>query len=786
MLDARRPHISRRESTWRSWASPDRASRRFVGAARIQRARPRRRVGGCRTSGRLLDAGVAVPGGVGPPAPVPGAGALEDNLRLGRPGATAADVARAVQRSGLDGLVARLPEGLDTPVGEGGLSLSAGERQRIALGRAVLRDAPFILLDEPTAHLDARRESSLRELLTPWLEGRTVVMAAHRGGLVGRVDRTVTLIAGRVHRGAHGVDRPLGPHRGGGLPREADRTRAVRRPAPGSGPAYRRPRPSPLPGRDRARHGRSTVHRRSDGLLGRADRQGRPADRRSTRSPSSWRRCRSSPSGAAPPLRRAPGRPTTPPSTSSDGCGSGSSTAWPPGRRPGSAVAERGPAGPGHGRRRHCRISTCGVVAPLAAAFATSVFTIALVARLACRWPAAGRRGLGSRWPHVLHGLDAPTTAGGEVWPGGELRRRRGRTAPRRPGPGRHGPDESYLERALRDHAAVERRARRRSWSDGAVAAVVVLATGTAVVGTLAVATSAIEAHRLPAFMVAVLPLVALGAFEVVMPAADAVSRLADHAEAADRLVSVADLEVPVVDPAIPTRCRMEPASPWRARRSAIGPTGRAPSTGSTSPWRPADGSPSWDRAAPARAVSSTSCCASGAWSRAGRVFGGASLDRLSQDDVRSQIGWVGQDAHLFPTTIGGNIAVARPGATPDEVAAASRDAQLGPWIDSLPLGLDTPVGERGAQLSGGQRQRVALARALLAGAPVLILDEPTSGLDRPTAARLLHDVQAATEGTTVVLITHRDEDLAGLHEVVEVDDGRVVGRYVADAGVRL
>jgi thiol reductant ABC exporter CydD subunit len=125
-------------------------------------------------------------------------GTLEDNLRLGNPGATEAELVRAVERSGLDGLVARLADGLATPVGEGGLTLSAGERQRIALGRAVLRDVPVVLLDEPTAHLDAGREDSLRELLTPWLEGRTVVMAAHRGGLVGRVDRTLTLVAGRL------------------------------------------------------------------------------------------------------------------------------------------------------------------------------------------------------------------------------------------------------------------------------------------------------------------------------------------------------------------------------------------------------------------------------------------------------------------------------------------------------------------------------------------------------------------------------------------------------------
>jgi len=125
-------------------------------------------------------------------------GTIEDNLRLGNPGATGAEVARAVRRAGLDGLVARLAGGLATPVGEGGLTLSAGERQRIALGRAVLRDVPVVLLDEPTAHLDADREDSLRDLLTPWLEGRTVVMAAHRGGLVGRVDRTLTLVSGRI------------------------------------------------------------------------------------------------------------------------------------------------------------------------------------------------------------------------------------------------------------------------------------------------------------------------------------------------------------------------------------------------------------------------------------------------------------------------------------------------------------------------------------------------------------------------------------------------------------
>ncbi len=140
-------------------------------------------------------------------------GTLEDNLRLGNPAATDAEVTRALRSSGLDGLVARLADGLATPVGEGGLTLSAGERQRIALGRAVLRDVPVVLLDEPTAHLDADREDSLRELLTPWLERRTVVMAAHRGGLVGRVDRTLTLVAGRLVGTGAAVASPTGAAR---------------------------------------------------------------------------------------------------------------------------------------------------------------------------------------------------------------------------------------------------------------------------------------------------------------------------------------------------------------------------------------------------------------------------------------------------------------------------------------------------------------------------------------------------------------------------------------------
>ena len=118
-------------------------------------------------------------------------GTIADNLRLGDADAGAEALRWAVEQSGLSGLVERLPLGLETEVSEGGMTLSAGERQRIAIGRAVLRDVPLVLLDEPAAHLDADRESSLRDTLGPWLDSRTVLVASHRRARGGRVDRTI-------------------------------------------------------------------------------------------------------------------------------------------------------------------------------------------------------------------------------------------------------------------------------------------------------------------------------------------------------------------------------------------------------------------------------------------------------------------------------------------------------------------------------------------------------------------------------------------------------------------
>jgi thiol reductant ABC exporter CydC subunit len=337
------------------------------------------------------------------------------------------------------------------------------------------------------------------------------------------------------------------------------------------------------------------------------------------------------------------------------------------------------------------------------------------------------------------------------------------------------GRDEEYLDRALASDEALARLARRRAWTAGAVSAVTVGFAGAAVIGLIAVAVPAISAHHVPGYMLAVLPLVTLGTFEVVSPVADSVSRLSHHVAAAERLLSVADLPVPVRDP---VAAAPVPAATDIALRDA------ALRYGDDHPWA-LDGLTL--SVAAGRRVALVGASGAGKssvvnvllrfWELAAgeAAIGGTPVGRLSQATAREMIGWVAQDTHLFNTTIRANIALARPDASEAEIVGAAGAAQLGPWIDSLPDGLDTQVGEQGARLSGGQRQRLALARALLAQSRILVLDEPTSGLDEPTAARLLEDVLATTAGTSMLYVTHRPDELAAFDEVYGIEDGRVV-----------
>ena len=157
----------------------------------------------------------------------------------------------------------------------------------------------------------------------------------------------------------------------------------------------------------------------------------------------------------------------------------------------------------------------------------------------------------------------------------------------------------------------------------------------------------------------------------------------------------------------------------------------------------------------------------------AGRVLlDGHDLRDLTLLSLRSQVALVLQDSVLFATSLRDNIAYGRPGATAEEVVAAARLAEAHEFIDALPDGYDTVVGERGCTLSGGQRQRIAIARAALRDAPLVVLDEAMTGLDEATERQVVAALARLTAGRTTLVITHDAAAAAGADRVVHIDGG--------------
>lgn len=152
----------------------------------------------------------------------------------------------------------------------------------------------------------------------------------------------------------------------------------------------------------------------------------------------------------------------------------------------------------------------------------------------------------------------------------------------------------------------------------------------------------------------------------------------------------------------------------------------------------------------------------------------GRDLKKINTDELRNMESYVTQETCLFHDSIANNIAVAKPGASRQEIEEAAKKASLHEFIMSLPNGYDTPVGELGDTLSGGERQRIGIARAFLHDAPLMLLDEPTSNLDSLNEGIVLKSLRKSCRDKTMIIVSHRESTMAAAQKVYEMNNERV------------
>ncbi|MGX1504738.1 UNVERIFIED_CONTAM: ATP-binding cassette subfamily C protein CydCD [Streptomyces graminofaciens] len=744
------------------------------------------------------------------------AGTVAENVRLARPDADDAAVMAALREAGAHGFVAALPQGPDTLIGDEGVGLSAGQRQRLALARAFLADRPLLLLDEPTAALDGATEEGIVEAVGRLAEGRTVLLVVHRPALLAVADRVVRL------------SRPA-------TPRETELGAPAVSAEPGAaGASTADPLPAPHPASDGVRGAKERrplvrvreTARNLRGRLALALLLGSLAlgSAVGLMAVSGWLISRAS---EQPPVLHLMVAVTA---TRAFGIG-----------RAVFRYAERlvshdavlrmlaemrvavyrrleriAPAGLGRTRRGDLLsrlvadvdalqdywlrwllpAGTAVLVGAGSVGFtawllpeAGAVLAVGLLvagvgvpliggafARRAEQQLAPARGALATGVVDLLRGTAELTVAG---------------ALPRRLASARDA-DRALTRIAARQAAATA--------LGGGLSALVCSLT---VVCAALVGVQAVAAGRLDGTSLAVVVLTPLAAFEAVSVLPLAVQYRRRVTRSAERVYEVLDAPVPVREPARPAA---PPATAFPVELRG---------TGARYAGRRRDALSGFDLTlTPGKRVAVVGTSGSGKTTLAQVLLrfldagsgtytiGGVPAGEMEGDAVRRFVGLCAQDAHLFDSSVRENLRLARPDATEEELRGALEDARLLEWVDGLPDGLDTLVGEHGARLSGGQRQRLALARALLAAFPVLVLDEPAEHLDLATADALTADLLAVTErraarpgglaaaagdGTgpgdgiatapATVLITHRLRGLEAVDEVVVLESGRVVQR---------
>jgi ATP-binding cassette subfamily C protein CydC len=383
-----------------------------------------------------------------------------------------------------------------------------------------------------------------------------------------------------------------------------------------------------------------------------------------------------------------------------------------------------------------------------------------------------------------------------------------------------HGAASGQLRRTLAADAELNRIARAGARTAGIGQGLTTLCSGLAMWGALLVGVSAVRTGRMDGVLLAGIALIPLVAFELVSGLPAATQTLQRVRRAAARVQELRETPPPVLEPehpqALQTRSPakqpvLRPTQSTVDGQSPNGESGNDRSYTSLQPLidmheqlshtltarnlscsYPGAGRPALEQIdldlSPGRRLALVGPSGAGKSTLAAALLrflpyegtvalDGVEIDVLAGDDVRRVVGLVSQDVHIFDSTLEENLRLAKRDAGEDELRDALARARLLDWVDSLPRGLQTEVGERGARMSGGQRQRLALARALLADFPILILDEPGEHLDTATADALVADILDVTRARTTLLITHRLAGLEQVDEILVIEQGRIVER---------